>query len=169
MFPYKIRSHQAILIKAVRQRFDFANKILTMIDNEGFDVGCIWFTDEAHFHLNVLVNKQNWRFWGSENPHLCEVKPLYSPKVTAWVAVFSRGIIGPFFMRETISSESYITILEQFVSTQLALEDRPRIEWFMQDGDRLHRLERRWIIPNLLAQASIFAPSDSLLLLSVGH
>ncbi|GBM50518.1 hypothetical protein AVEN_160740-1 [Araneus ventricosus] len=125
MFPYKIRSYQAIPIKAVRQGFDFANEILTMIDNEGFDVGCIWFTDEAHFHLNGFVNRQNWRFWGSENPHLCEERPLHSPKVTAWVAVCSRGNIGTFFMQETISSELYITILEQFVSTQLALEDLP--------------------------------------------
>ncbi|GBN35678.1 hypothetical protein AVEN_121275-1 [Araneus ventricosus] len=83
MFPYKIQSHQAIPTKAVRQRFDFANEILTVIDNEGFDVGCIWFTDEAHFYLNGFVNKQNWRFWGSENPHLCEEKPQHSPKITA--------------------------------------------------------------------------------------
>ncbi|GBL72750.1 hypothetical protein AVEN_127977-1 [Araneus ventricosus] len=54
MFPYKIQSHQAIPIKAVRQRFDFANEILAMIDNKGFDVGCIWFTDEAHFHLRLI-------------------------------------------------------------------------------------------------------------------
>ncbi|GBN29079.1 hypothetical protein AVEN_201701-1 [Araneus ventricosus] len=86
MFPYKIQSHQAIPIKAVRQRFGFAKEILTMIDNEGFDVGCIWFTDEAHFHFNGFVNRQNWAFWGSENPHLCEEKPLHSPKVTAWVS-----------------------------------------------------------------------------------
>ncbi|GBN75338.1 hypothetical protein AVEN_6332-1 [Araneus ventricosus] len=45
-------------------------------------------------------------------------------------------------MREIISSERYITILEQFVSTQIALEDRPRIEWFMQDGARPHRTEK---------------------------
>ncbi|GBM45675.1 hypothetical protein AVEN_237914-1 [Araneus ventricosus] len=46
MSPYKIQSHQAIPIQAVRQRFDFANEILTMIDNKGFDVGCIWFTEK---------------------------------------------------------------------------------------------------------------------------
>ncbi|GBO39480.1 hypothetical protein AVEN_132731-1, partial [Araneus ventricosus] len=62
MFPYKIQSHQAIPIKAVRQRFDFANEILTMIDNEGFDVSCIWFTDEVHFHLNEFVNKKTGDF-----------------------------------------------------------------------------------------------------------
>ncbi|GBM44773.1 hypothetical protein AVEN_164928-1 [Araneus ventricosus] len=45
-------------------------------------------------------------------------------------------------MRETISIERYITILEHFVSTQLALEDRPRMEWFIQDGARPHRAEK---------------------------
>ncbi|GBN99815.1 hypothetical protein AVEN_245888-1 [Araneus ventricosus] len=45
-------------------------------------------------------------------------------------------------MRETIFSKRYITILEQFVSTQLALEDRPRIEWFMQDGARPNNTEK---------------------------
>ncbi|GBM15750.1 Adipocyte plasma membrane-associated protein [Araneus ventricosus] len=118
MFPYKIQCHQAIPIKAVRQRFDFVSEIPTMNDNEGFDVSCIWFTDEAHFHMNGFVNKQNWRFWGYQNPHLCEEKPLHSPKVTVWVAVRRRGIISPFFMRETISSERYIRILEHFVSTR---------------------------------------------------
>ncbi|GBO06083.1 hypothetical protein AVEN_66860-1 [Araneus ventricosus] len=34
MFPYKIQSHKAIPIKAMRQRFDFANEILIIIDNE---------------------------------------------------------------------------------------------------------------------------------------
>ncbi|GBO07747.1 hypothetical protein AVEN_198583-1 [Araneus ventricosus] len=58
MFPYKTQSHKAIPIKAMRQRFDFANEILTIIDNERFDVGFICFTDEAHFHLNGCVNKQ---------------------------------------------------------------------------------------------------------------
>ncbi|GBO27624.1 hypothetical protein AVEN_267443-1 [Araneus ventricosus] len=127
IFPYKIQSHQTIPIKALRQRFDFANEILTMMDNEGFDVGCIWLTDEAHFHLNGFANKQNWRFWGSENPHLCEERPLHSPKVTAWVAVCSRSIIGPFFMRETISSERCITILEQFVSTHVGGSTKNRV------------------------------------------
>jgi hypothetical protein len=34
-----------------------------------------WFTDEAYFHLNGVVNKQNFRFWAKELPHtLCEKK-----------------------------------------------------------------------------------------------
>ena len=39
---------------------------------------------EAHFLLNGTVNKQNFRYWASENPHELHRRPLRSPKVTAW-------------------------------------------------------------------------------------
>ena len=64
-------------MKAVQQRVDFAEQILTMVVNDRFDISCIWFTDEKYFHLNGIVNKQNQRFWGSENPHLCKEKVLH--------------------------------------------------------------------------------------------
>ena len=121
-------------MNAVQKRVDFECQIVTMIDNDGFDVRCLWFTNEAHFHLNGIINKQNWSFWDSENPHLCEEKALHSSKFTAWAAVCVRGIISPFFVGETIPTERYVTILEQFVRNQLALKDRPSTDWFMQDG-----------------------------------
>ncbi|GFT50691.1 uncharacterized protein TNCV_567891 [Trichonephila clavipes] len=104
MFPFKIQTHYAVPVRAVQQRDDFANKMLTMIDSEGFDVGCICYCVGA--------------------------------------AVCSRGIIGPFFIPETVTSERYVTILEQFVTTQQVSENRPRTEWFMQDGARPHRTEQ---------------------------
>ena len=47
----------------------------------------IWFTDEAHFHLCGHINSQNYRFWGSENPHVVKEKPLHVEKCTAWCAI----------------------------------------------------------------------------------
>ena len=35
-----------------------------------------WFKDEAYFHLNDVVNKQNFRFWAKELPHTLREKKL---------------------------------------------------------------------------------------------
>ena len=46
---------------------------------------CSVLIDEAHFHLNGFVNKQNFKYWGMENPrtHNCVVhsyaRPHYWP------------------------------------------------------------------------------------------
>ena len=43
--------------------------------------------DEAYFTLNGYINKQNYRIWGSGNPHIIEKRPLHSEKVTVWCAI----------------------------------------------------------------------------------
>ncbi|EFN83836.1 hypothetical protein EAI_02650, partial [Harpegnathos saltator] len=42
---------------------DFSNKII--------------FSDEAHFHLDGLVNRQNCRIWASENPRVIVEKQMH--------------------------------------------------------------------------------------------
>ena len=66
---------------------DCCDKILEMIE-ENPDATIIT-SDEAHFYLSGGVNKQNCRYWSSENPHQ---KPLRSKKVTVWCAVGFGGI-----------------------------------------------------------------------------
>lgn len=52
----------------------------------------LWMSNEAHFHLNETVNKQNLSYWAPEHPHLIH---LHSEKeVTIWCVI---GIIGPNF------------------------------------------------------------------------
>lgn len=144
MFPYKIQSHQ-IIPTSLGQRVDFVNQILIIIENKGFDVDSTCFTDEAHFPLNGLMNKQNLRFQCFKNPHLYEEKPLHSPKVTARVKICTRNqsikqsknnktLQSFLHAKKMITSEHYVTILGEFVSTQLALQDRQGIDWFMHDG-----------------------------------
>jgi hypothetical protein len=56
--------------------------------------------DEVHFHLNGIVNKQNFRYWSEHNPHELHERPLHDPKVTVWCGVSAVGIIGPYFENE---------------------------------------------------------------------
>ena len=44
----------------------------------------VLMSDEAHFHLNGAVNKQNCRYWAAENPREIHQKPLHSPKAVSY-------------------------------------------------------------------------------------
>ena len=50
-------SHTAVASNlTVENRKLFANDLLEMIDHSNIDVNCIWFLDEAHFHLDGFFN-----------------------------------------------------------------------------------------------------------------
>ncbi|GBN28516.1 hypothetical protein AVEN_259046-1 [Araneus ventricosus] len=82
---------------ATNARYDFANTMLQLVDEDDIDVGNIWFSDEAYFNLDGFVNKHNWRIWETENPLIAVPSCLYSPKVKVWAAISYKGIIGHFF------------------------------------------------------------------------
>ena len=66
-------------------------------ENEGLT---LIMSDEAHFHVNGTVNKQNFRYWASENPRELHQPPLHSPKVTVWCGLEKCGIFCSFFFEE---------------------------------------------------------------------
>ena len=39
------------------------------------------FSDEAHFHLNETVNKQNFYYWSHNNPHCIVFMLLYGTQL----------------------------------------------------------------------------------------
>jgi hypothetical protein len=63
------------------------------------------FSNEAHFHFDVKVNKRNVRFWASGNPRVIYEKVHHAPRITLWVAISSHGLLGPIFFEETVNSE----------------------------------------------------------------
>jgi hypothetical protein len=66
---------------------------------EEHDDAVIMIIDEAHFHLNGTVNKQNRRYWASDNPRALHQRPLHSPKVTVWCAVTKECVVRTFSRR----------------------------------------------------------------------
>ena len=99
-FQYKIQIKQKIKAADKRARIVFCNWVSEQIEQEPLFLSNIWSSDEAHFHLSGHVNKQNMRFWGSENPKEIVEKPLEVEKCTAWCAMSTHGIIGPYFFEE---------------------------------------------------------------------
>ena len=97
-------------------------------------------SDKAHFHLNGTVNKQNVRYWASENPRELHQRPLHSPEVIVWCGLGKCGIFGPFIFEEgeetaTVISDRYIRMFENCFLPELR---RREINRFQQDGATAH-------------------------------
>lgn len=77
-------------------------------------------SDEEHFHLNGDINRQNLRYWPSENLRIVHEKPLHSERVTVWCATTPFGITAPYFYEDengstvTVNAERYCHMLNTF-------------------------------------------------------
>jgi hypothetical protein len=139
MKAYKFQVFHKIPDYSFGMRFDFANIIIDKVDKNEIESEFMFFSDEAHVHLDGTVNKQNWRIWGTENPHIGSQKPLHSKRITIWAAVSKQSVIGPIFIEENVNSHNYVELLEnKFIPAVQRLGNLNR-SWFMQDGARPHR------------------------------
>lgn len=141
--PFKIQIVQALKPNDHNMRKKFCETMLERFRT----VNTIFWSDEAHFHLNGSVNKQNCRYWSPkrQNPRLKHQQPLHSPKVTVWCALSSRGIIGPYFFenrqRQLVSVDgvAYRRMLNDYLFP--TLREHPAFTsqtWFQQDGATPH-------------------------------
>ena len=121
IFPYKIQICQKLHEGDFARRVTFCEWLLREnTENANFLQNLI-VSDEAHFGLNESVNKQNVRFWVTENPEELREIPLHSEKVTVWCGMTSNEIIGPYFFEEengraiTVNGERYHTLITDFL------------------------------------------------------
>jgi len=133
---------QKLLPSDFVQRRLFYERMLEIIASD--DV-ILMTSDEAHFHLEVYVNKQNCRFWASENPRELHQRPLHTAKFSVWCGISNVGIVGPYFFEEeegatvTVTSERYVEMLRNFLRPQLRILLVNMEEmWFQQDGATAH-------------------------------
>jgi len=140
--PYKMMIVQTLNEGDYQQRLASAKLMLEIIEEH--ENAIIMMSDEAHFHLNGSVNKQNFQYWAPQNSHEVHERPLHSPKVTVWCVIGKVGIIGPYFFEEngitmTVNSARYIDMINNFLEPELRSQ---RINnqnvWFQQDGATTH-------------------------------
>ena len=126
------------------RRLEWAQRVieLKLKNDENFWQKII-MSDEAHFTLTGTVNKQNCRFYGTENPQIINEVPLYAQKVTVWCGVCADMIIGPFFSEDeagetvTINQERYCDMVSDFLMP-IVRDNGMEHFWFQQDGAPPH-------------------------------
>jgi len=88
---------QKLLPSDFVQRRLFCERMLKIIASD--DV-ILMMSDEAHFHLEGYINKQNCRFWAAENPQELHQTPLHAAKVSVGVAFRKWGSLVLTFLKK---------------------------------------------------------------------
>ena len=145
LFPYHIQVKHKLTAEDQRARVRMCDWFTERMEEDEDWIDDVWFSDEAHFHIDGRVNSKNNVFWGSNAPNQVLQRPLHSKKVTAWCAMNSKTIIGPFWfedddeMTTTVNQENYRSVIRKFCATlrrrRTIVMDR---QWFMQDGATPH-------------------------------
>lgn len=90
-----------------------------------------------------------FRYWSSSNPHWMQgLKEVKSDSVMVWAGIYNQEIVGPFFFDDTVTGESYLQMLGDFLVPELHSRGyEPDTIMFQQDGAPPHfKLEvRHWL------------------------
>ena len=119
LFPYKVQILQVQTQANKTECFEFGQKISKRNEDNPGLLDVLLLSDQAHFHLSGHVNKQNFRFWASEQPHEHVEKPLSVEKMTVWCALGKNCIFGPYYFedddghRVTVNADRYIEMLRR--------------------------------------------------------
>ena len=125
----------------IQKRVHYSVRILQMVVEITDFIDKMIMTDEAHFWMDGYINKQNWRFWGSENPMEVIERTSNPQKCTVWCGITSEAIIGPYFFEDTdghqinVNGIRYRQMIREIVLP--FIENKPDM-WFQQDGATCH-------------------------------
>jgi len=100
LHPYKLQVVNALSNRDREMHLQFCHQFVEILIENPDLPNKLLMSDEAHFHLHGTINKQNVWYWSAANPHELHQCPTYDPKVTVWCAVWSRGVIGPYFFED---------------------------------------------------------------------
>lgn len=144
LFPYKIQLVQKLRYGDKKRRLDFCHWLLDKCNSKPDFMDVLFMSDEAQFHLDGKVNKQNCRIWADQPPQIFQEVEGFSPYISVWCAVSSNCIIGPYFFDDkngpfTVTAPRYCQMVRRYFIPQLrrrhvSLEKT----WFQQDGASSH-------------------------------
>jgi hypothetical protein len=136
--PYKVQFVQQLYEEDCQDRVEMCKTLLPMLTDQKNKKN-IFFSDEATFHLNGLVNKHNVRYWSEENPHATIETVMQSPKLNVWCSMSEDKLIGPFFFDgATVNGQKYLTMLQEFFIPEVRRLRKVKSILFQQDGAPPH-------------------------------
>jgi hypothetical protein len=90
MFPYKIELNQPLPEDGIRRPYAIAREFEALLEDNLGIMNVAWVSNEACFHLDGYINKQNVRLLASENPRLIVANSLHSERMLVQQINFQR-------------------------------------------------------------------------------
>ena len=141
MKPYIPHPVQVLKTPDAAKRMKWAEDFLDAVERDYMYPEYILWTDEAIYHLNGTVNRNNFITWASTNPHVYVEKDTQNKAgVMVWVGLIKDHIIGPFFFNGKVTGDQYLQLLQTRVllSLQAVMADDIDFVLFQQDGASPH-------------------------------
>lgn len=141
--PYRVLPVQQLNADDLRNRRLFCEEMINRNNQDEHFLRNIIWTDESSFSTSGIFNRRNTHHWATQNPHaVMQVKKQGRRTVNCWCGIHKSKVIGPFFIRERLTGQSYLNILKTDVEDyldELPLIDITRISW-QQDGAPPHNI-----------------------------
>lgn len=101
----------------------------------------ILFSDESRFTNLGMFNRNNTRYWATENHHLVREGRFQERfGINVWLGVLGTRIIGPIFFEEHLTADQYLDFLQNHIEN--ILENLPVRQYaqifYQQDGAPAH-------------------------------
>lgn len=148
--PFHSEYHQGLRMDDPPKRLTFCNWALASFDDDPTLASRIIWSDETTFYRDGTVNRHNEHYWSQENPHLVRVGQYQNRfKVNVWCGILGTSIVGPYFLDDILTGESYHEFLRESLSA--FLDELPlataRDLWYQQDGAPAHfsTIARTWL------------------------
>jgi hypothetical protein len=112
---WKPHSVQQIFPEDCDIRMEFSEIMFGWKDDwpELFD-NILW-SDEAIFHVGGCANRHNCHYWDDKDPGMTIEKIQSQLKIMVCCGFTSTKFIGPYLLHDTMNSEHYLEMLQNFV------------------------------------------------------
>lgn len=141
MHPYHVQLHQDLSADDYIQRVNFCRTMQNKLQENNQFPFYILFTDECTFHRNGFVNRHNFHYYATENPHLVHVNHFQQRwSLNVWGGIVGNYVIGPHFFEGRVNGDAFYNFLnEDFpLLIQCIPEEIREQMWLQMDGATPH-------------------------------
>ncbi|CAF1991725.1 unnamed protein product [Rotaria magnacalcarata] len=96
------------------RRIEYCETFLSLLKDDSDLMYRVIWSDEAVFKLNGHINRHNSVYWATQNPNVTIDQAMQVEGLIVWAGIRYQDVIGPYFFETTVTSQSYIKMLDDY-------------------------------------------------------